>query len=53
MCSFCPYETNQITTGTVKIDKNVLITTIDAAKLGSWRYFSVKTKLMTAAGSEP
>ena len=53
VCRTLPYRINQSTTGIVNIDRKVLMTTIDAAKPGSCRYFSVKTKLITAAGSEP
>ena len=36
--------------GIVKTEMKVLSTTMDAANCGSWAYFSVSTKLMTAAG---
>jgi hypothetical protein len=44
---------NQKTIGIVKTEMKVLSTTMDAARAGSWRYFSVRMKLMTAAGSAP
>ena len=47
------YKMSQKTSGMVSTEINVLSTTMDAARPGSWRYFSVKMKLTTAAGSEP
>ena len=44
---------SQNTTGIVKIDIKVLNTTMEAASSGSLPYFSVSTKLITAAGSAP
>ena len=36
------YRTSHKTTGIVNTDRNVLMTTTDAASAGSWRYFSVE-----------
>lgn len=47
------YRISQNTRGSVNVERNVLRTTIDAASPGSCWYFSVSTKLMTAAGRAP